>query len=104
MAPNPIITPQSPTATVTYDAGNDDKALFAIAGNALAGVETVTFYVATSASGTTPIYDASGAAVQLTASLQSVMLEGGMRYVLVKSVTASTTGVDVTSKPRIGPH
>lgn len=101
-APNSLIQPQATTFTAVYDAGDDDKVLFAVSGVALTAAETVTFSVQNSSAGTTPVYDASGAQVKLTASLQSVMLEGGFRYVVVKSVTASNSGVDTSSKPRTG--
>lgn len=101
-APNPLISPATAAVTAIYDAIDDDKVLFAVNGVALAGAETVTFSVQNSSAGTTPVYDASGAQVKLTASLQSVMLEGGFRYVVVKSVTASNTGVDLNTKPRTG--
>lgn len=101
-APNPLIGPQTVTATAIYDAVDDDKVLFAINGVAIAAAETVTFSVQNSTAGTTPVYDSTGAQVKLTAALQSVMLEGGFRYVVVKSVTAANSGVDVTGKPRTG--
>ena len=102
-APNQIIAPQ--TAAVSnfqFNATEADKVLFAVCGTALGGAETVLFSVVNSTAGKSAVYDAAGVQVQLKAAAQSVMLEGGFTYVLDKSVTGATSGVDVSIKPRTG--
>jgi hypothetical protein len=102
MTPNPVLNPATAaSANVQVNCGEDDKVIFAVNGTALSGGDTITFSIANSSAGKTPIYDASGAQVALTASLQSVMLEGGFLYVIDKSITAAASGLDVSHKPRI---
>jgi hypothetical protein len=103
-APNPVIAPQTAATSAFFEAQPCDKVLFAVNGVALTGGDSITFSVANSTAGTTPVYDSTGAQVALTAALQSVMLEGGFLYVITKGVTAAASGVDACIKPRIGPH
>ena len=103
-APNSFITPQTGAlANQQFNATEADKVIFAVSGTALGAAEVVTFSIANTTAGKTPIYNAAGTQVSLTPALQSVMLEGGFVYVLDKSITAAASGVDVNIKPRIGP-
>ena len=82
---------------VCYDM---DKVIFATSNNALATTETFSFWITNSSGGWTPVYNAAGTQQQLTASIQSVELEGGMLYGVTKSTTAAAVGLDSNSKSR----
>lgn len=101
MAPATIAT------TGEFDATECDKVLLMATAVGLAGAETVSIYtrhpdgtnaIGGGPPGTVPVYDATGAAASLTASRQTVMLEGGFLYVFAKSVTAGLCGVAVDPK------
>lgn len=68
----------------------------------LAGAETVSINTVAASGALVPVYNAAGAPAVLVAALQSIMLEGGFIYRLVKSVTASPTAVECYLKPRQG--
>lgn len=72
---------------------------FVIVGtDALATTETAPIYVK---QGNTfvPLYDLAAAQVKLTASIQSITLDGGPEYAVTKDSTASACGVYVTRGP-----
>lgn len=103
-APTMIITPATALqANVQFNATESDKVLFAVNGVALTASDAITFSVANSTNGKTPVYNAAGTQVTLGPTLQSVMLEGGFLYIIDKSVTAAASGLDVSIKPREGP-
>lgn len=108
---SPGMTPTTSAANGELDATEADKVLLIASGSGLATTETVLIYTRNTTSvagigggptGTTPVYDVTGAAAKLSASLQSVQLEGGYLYVFVKSATAGACGVDYAIKPRQG--
>lgn len=79
-----------------------DKVLFSVCGTLLTATDTVSFFVANSTGGKTPVYLPDGNQAQLTSSLQSLVLEGGFLYVIDKAITAAASGVDSNMKPRQG--
>lgn len=103
----PGMSAQTTTVTGELDTTEYDKVLICTGGSGLAAAETVLIYTrhpdGTSAigggpNGTVPVYDSAGNAAKLTATLQSIMLEGGWLYVLVKSVTAGNCSVNFAFK------
>lgn len=105
MLANSIIAPQTTAApNVQFNAGEGDSVLFLVSGVALTAVDAVTFGVISTTGTTVPVYNAAGAVVALSPTLQSVLLQGGFTYVLNKSVTAAISGVDYILKPRQGPQ
>lgn len=103
MLPSQIIPPQTTVFTTQpINCNEADKVLFATCGANLGAAETITFSVVTSANGTTPVYDASGAQVQLKQTLLSIELEGGFHYVAVKTATIGAVGLDAHFKARSG--
>lgn len=91
-----VIFPQTAAATSNpYDASNYDTIV--VSADNLAGGETVTLQVI---AGVTPVQVAQldGTPVNLTATVPSVVLEGGTSYQFVKSATAGLCGVYVGSK------
>jgi hypothetical protein len=95
------IAPQTAAvANVQVNASEADKVIFAWCGTAPTAADAVLFWIASS-TGRTPVYTPAGTQATITATLQSIMLEGGFEYIMDKSVTAGVTGVDVSFKPRI---
>lgn len=93
--------------TGEFDATECDKILLLTNGTGLAAAEVVNIYVRNTGTaavgggpaGTTPYCkDGAAAPAQLTATLQSIVLEGGFYYVFSKSVTAGLCGVDIQIK------
>ncbi|MGH7744020.1 MAG: hypothetical protein ACREQ5_04270 [Candidatus Dormibacteria bacterium] len=91
-----VIQPQ--TAAVTsppFPTASNDT--ITVSADHLATTETVTLQFL--ANGVAKqVTDLTGTAVNLTASISGVVLEGGPSYVFVKSVTASACGVYVSPK------
>ena len=80
-----------------------DKVEFVLSGvQPLGAAETVLIFTVSSTGANVPVYDQSGAQAQLKNTLNSIMLEGGLIYRLVKSATVAASGVDVYLKPRTG--
>lgn len=98
-----IIAPATGAQSVMFNATECDSVLIAACGVALSGGDAVTIAVVNSTNGSTPIYDAAGVPIALSAAIQSVLLEGGMTYLISKGVTAGASGIDANIKPRIGP-
>jgi hypothetical protein len=92
----PVIAPQTgAVVSQIWDATACDN--ITVSADFLAGGETVTLQVV---AGDTfkQITDIYGTVVNLTATISSVALEGGARYVFTKSATASACGVYVSVK------
>lgn len=98
--------PSLAATTGEFDATECDKFVLMASGAGLATTETISVYVrntttvtmGTAPPGCTP-YCAGGAApAQCTATLPSIVLEGGFLYVFVKSVTAGLCGMDIGIK------
>lgn len=103
MLANPILAPQTAAANKVPIPGTEtDKILICTNGAGLATTETVLLWVATSTNTYAPVYDATGAQASLKATLQSILLEGGLTYFADKSVTAGACGIDIITKPRQG--
>jgi hypothetical protein len=107
----PGMTPQLTAVTGEFDATECYKIILMASGSGLAAAETVSIYVCNTGTtviaggpaGTTPYCNlGAAAAAQLTATLQSMILEGGFLYRFVKSITAGSCGVDIMIKPRQG--
>lgn len=98
MALNQIafIPPQTAAVTSGVFDANDCDAIVVSADN-LAGAETVTLKVICGANAK-QVTDIYAVAINLTATLSAVALEGGAQYQFVKSVTAGLCGVYVSVK------
>jgi hypothetical protein len=101
------VGPQTTTATWEFDATEADRVLVMASGAALAAAEVINIYtrhpdgtgaIGGGPAGTVPVYTDAGAARQLTATVQSMFLEGGVIYVFVKSVTVAAVGCAVAVK------
>ena len=87
-------------ANTQFNATDADKVTFAWNGVAPTAADAVLIYEATS-TGRVPVMIAAGTQATLTATIQSIVLEGGVLYIVDKSITAAATGIDVITKPRI---
>lgn len=97
-APNSLIASQTATVTVDFDATECDR-IVVMTNAVLGAAETVTILYPTTGAATAPVYiSPGGAAAVLTPTLQSLVLEGGFLYRIVKSVTVAATGVDIGIK------
>lgn len=102
-APNSFI--EAATAKITRQLPTQDADLVVLYCTTTLGVgETVDVFVPTTTGGTQAYCDPNGTPVQITPSITSVTLPGGVLYTISKNITAAATGVDVQYKPRIGPH
>lgn len=101
-AANPLIAPNTATATVTLNANEADAVFLMTNGTGLATIETVTINIVNTANVTPYVSPYTNSVVGLTATLQSAVLPGGCIYQFVKSVTAGACGLDQSMKPRIG--
>lgn len=90
VAPTTLARTSSPFDTNQYDS-------ITVSTDGLAGGETVTLQVLSGvvAKQVTDIY---GVAINLTATISAVALEGGPQYIFVKSATAAVCGVYVNPK------
>ncbi len=99
MTTQPTFAWIKPTTLVKTSAPFDatDAGSIVVQADALASGETVGLF---SVAGTTnvPVSTLSGTPVVLTPTLPAVCLEGGSKYVFVKSVTVSACGVYVVAK------
>ena len=91
-----FLAPQTAAATSGVFDASDCDAIVVSADN-LAGAETVGLRVMSGANAK-QVTDIYAVAVNLTASLPAVALEGGAQYQFVKSVTAGLCGVYVSVK------
>jgi hypothetical protein len=91
-----FLAPQTAAATSGVFDASDCDAIIVSADN-LAGAETVGLRVMAGANAK-QVTDIYAVAVNLTASLPAVALEGGAQYQFVKSVTAGLCGVYVSVK------
>lgn len=107
----PGMTPATIGTTGEFDATECDRILVMATNAALAAAEVVNIYtrhpdgvsaIGGGPAGTVPVYTDAGAARQLTATVQSMVLEGGFIYVFSKSVTVASVGVAIAIKPRQG--
>lgn len=102
-APNSFIEPA--TAKITRQLQTQAADLVVLYCTATLGVaETVDVFVPTTTGGTQVFCDVNGTPVQISATVTSVALPGGILYTIAKNITLAATGVDVQMKPRIGPH
>jgi hypothetical protein len=118
-----LIAPTTAAASVQYNASEADKVIFSTCGAALASnAETVLIQIIDSTGVAVNTYNDIQNNVNATlalaagstpaklqgpggggATFASLRCEGGVTYLLTKSVTAGAVGVDVNSKPRVGP-
>ncbi len=103
-APNPLIVPTTNAESQPLQ-GQEADLIVIYTTRQLGAGETVSVMLPRTSSSAIPLYDpALGTPVQLTSTLESVVLPGGFLYRIDKTATAAATGVEVQFKPRIGPH
>jgi len=102
-APTNLIAPTTAgSGFVQLDATEFDKVWINVTAP-LAGVEVVDVFLPTTQNGRVVAIDnATLLPIQLTASVPSIVLEGGALYIIRLNATVGSTGVDYSPKPRQG--